>query len=200
MTDNIETLTDHLTELRSGLIDARARYTDGNELNAAAAALHTVNQFLQQCCKEDRLPADALIPLNELMSALADIEQGHQHPLLTPPKSKGGRPKNSMFFTQIMGTVSASIGFLMEGECNEEKAARKVARLMEKYDLPFPDGKAPTKWGKLTSMRDRLNQAGSDDPALDIQRTCLALFKAQSDKEPQEVIEIVFEGLSKKTT
>ncbi len=186
--------------LRERLIDARKRYTKNNELTAAAAALHALNVFLQDRCNADELPAETLIPLNELISALADIEQGHKHPLLTPPKRKCGSRKNSTFYTQIMGTASASITFLMGKGYSEEEAAQTVALLMIKHGHPFPEGRAQEQWRKLVSMRDRLNQGGSKDPAVDIQDTCLKLFHQQTGIDPNQIIEPVFLGFSKNTT
>ena len=114
-------LADDFDVFRENLIDARKRYTKGNELNAAAAALHAVNGFLQDRCKVNALPAETLIPLNELLSALGDVEGGREHPLVTPVKSKGGRRKNSLHYTYVMATAAAAISFFMENGTSEEE-------------------------------------------------------------------------------
>lgn len=71
-----------------------------------------------------------IAPLLDLVAALNDADKGKKNPLLTPAKSKGGRPPWREADAYMAAVVAAAVDHLIKAGMSEREAHRVVAAVL----------------------------------------------------------------------
>ena len=96
-----------------------------------------------------------IYPIAKLYLALGQLDHGWVPPMLHP-STKYGRPKESGASYKVRGAAAAAMTVLMEqGQQPAERAARAIARLLDKKGIRQRNDK-PIEWTTVTAWRKKI--------------------------------------------
>lgn len=132
-----------------------------------------------------------IYPIAKLYLALGHLDHGWVPPVLQP-STKSGRPKESGASYKVRGAAAAAMTALMEqGQQPAERAARAVARLLDKKGIRQRNGK-PIEWTTITAWRKKIlkktkTESGAEGSNSDVYIGCrilVSLRKAALHHKP----------------
>ncbi len=135
---------------------------DQSEHGGRAGAIMATGAAVEFVLGIDRLKEQDLArPLAMLMTALSDLDDGKQSPLLAPMVF-GGRPPDSHAVQTVRAYAAWTMDWLMQLDCRRMEAASQVATTLKSAGFSFGQyrGSPPNT---VASWRDRLRRgkAGS---------------------------------------
>ena len=159
---NVETLFVSLLDRLEKRLHLARNLFDQGEHGGRAGAIVATGAAVEFVLGIDRLKEQDLArPLAMLMTALSDLDDGKQSPLLAPMVF-GGRPPDSHAVQTVRAYAAWTMDWLMQLDCLRMEAASQVANTLKSAGFSFGQyrGSPPNT---VASWRDRLRRgkAGS---------------------------------------
>ena len=134
-------------------------------LNAVSAFLHSIDRF------RDSILAQ---PIVAIATALLDLNNGAQQPLVTPTRF-GNRPPDSYSRLGLQAYAAATMEFLMRPGFTRQQAASAVAEELCKSGIKARGNQSEITWRTVANWRAALKNGKSQQFAVDTYRQVLAL-------------------------
>jgi hypothetical protein len=122
--------------------------------------------------------------LTELYGALADVSEGHDHPLFKP--SRTSRPKETFRLRTIKAVSAAFMQFLMKSGKRKSEAAKQVADLLAKANFRLTHGGKKASAKTIAGWRDRCIGCSSDPAREDFEWLLGIFIPSSKPTEAQE--------------
>ena len=139
-----------LADILDGIVMRDSTYSDAEHNSGhrytASMALECVLDFLKSA-------GFSSVTLKRLSTILRELNEGHVHPLLTPPKIPH-RKADSLSTLKRKAVAAAAMQLYMDAGASKDKAASKVAKALQKTLFHSYGGK-PISARTIANWRDR---------------------------------------------
>lgn len=146
-----DTSTD-IERLQQRLGEAREAYDKGNNSGRVGAlmAIMAVNDFLLEIGVSQELSG----PIFEVATALQDLENGKQNPMLVKSDAAKTKPPETITDGQVKAMAAAGMELLMRSGVGKEAAANQVFYAMIKWN--HSPKAEPKDYKTIQAWRDRI--------------------------------------------
>jgi hypothetical protein len=171
---------------------AAAGYNPSRPINARAGVRIALVGIIQLISELYPDAPTVLLPLNELLYALNDLDLGKVVPLLTPTKvsHSPGTALSDILFRAI--AAAAMTCLVDRTTMSRHEAAKDIAKRLSRGGFAHPSGKEITP-NQITKWRETMmTELASENRAVARYRAALDWVK---DKEPQAAVQFLLDAL-----